>query len=315
VVVVEPVFDIYMGAIAMSGATPKFVTLKPKPIGPNQQQSAVDWELDLGELEAAFNSKTKLFIINNPHNPTGKVFTRKELEDISNVVKKFPHVAVVSDEVYEWMVFDDAEHVRIATLPDMWERTLTIASSGKTFSITGWKIGWVIGPKYLVQAVMNVHQYIPFCICTPLQEAVADAFEEAQKIDYFKWLKEMYQTKRDFLVKVLKDAGLEPVIPQGTYFVLADLSNIVLHGNEGKEKTVTGMNTHLKDWNICRFLTTDVGVAAIPLSAFYFGGVANSQYARFTFCKTDSVLEEAAKRLQNLKKSKNYTKHGVQGDH
>jgi len=306
IVLMEPFFDIYLGAVWMSGATARYVGLKPRPQS-SSSLSSDDWVLDEAELEAAFNSKTKVFLINNPQNPTGKVFSRSELEMIANVVKKFPHVTVISDEVYEWMVYDDIEHVRIATLPGMWERTLTVGSSGKTFSVTGWKIGWVIGPNYLIQAIMNCHQYIPFSVCTPLQEAIAIAFEQAPHRDYFKSLKEMYQSKRDFLIKALRDAGLDPVVPKGSYFILAGLDNLHLIGNEGQEKTITGQGKHLWDWNACRFLTTDVGVAAIPLSAFYsteHQSILN--YARFCFCKTDDVLQEASDRLAKLKGSKNY---------
>jgi len=263
--------------------------------------------LDLNEFEAAFNDKTRLFVINNPQNPSGKVFSRKELEEISNIVKKFPKVTVISDEVYEWMTFDGVEHIRIATLPGMWERTVTIGSSGKTFSVTGWKIGWTIGPKYIIQSIMNAHQYIPFSVSTPAQEAIAIAFEEAPKRDYFKWLKEMYQAKRDKLLVALRNAGLDPVVPKGSYFIIADLSKIKLHGDEGKQKTMTGLRFDLHDWNLCRFLTTEIGVAAIPLSAFYSEAHQTiTNYGRFCFCKTDPILDEAEKRLATIKSLKNY---------
>lgn len=304
-VIMEPVFDIYLGAIVMSQCTPKYVSLRPKPNVSNP--TSEDWVLDMKEFEAAFNEKTKLFIINNPQNPTGKVFSRKELEEISNVVKKFPHVTVVSDEVYEWMTYDDAEHIRIATLPGMWERTLTIGSSGKTFSVTGWKVGWTIGPNYIVKAIMNAHQYIPFSISTPAQEAIAVAFEEAPKIGYFKQLREDYQKRRDILLKALREAGLEPVVPKGSYFIIADLKNIKLFDNEGKDKTITGLGFHLHDWNLCRFMTTEIGVAAIPLSAFYSTEHQTiTNYGRFCFCKRDEVLHAAAEKLKDLKNRKNY---------
>jgi len=230
------------------------------------------------------------------------------LEEIAAVVKKFPHVTVLSDEVYEWMTYDDVEHIRIATLPGMWERTLTISSSGKTFSVTGWKIGWIIGPNYIVQSVMNAHQYIPFSVSTPSQEAVAVTFEEVQKTNYLAELKQMYQKKRDLLVKALQDAGLNPVVPKGSYFVIADLKNIKLFGDDGKQKSITGLGFHLHDWNLCRFLTTEVGVAAIPLSAFYSPEHQTiTNYGRFCFCKKDSVLEEASSRLSKLKDMRNFS--------
>eukprot|EP01112_Ceratiomyxa_fruticulosa_P021078 TRINITY_DN7335_c0_g1_i1.p1 TRINITY_DN7335_c0_g1~~TRINITY_DN7335_c0_g1_i1.p1 ORF type:complete len:485 (-),score=96.92 TRINITY_DN7335_c0_g1_i1:157-1449(-) len=309
VILIEPFFDIYMGSVVMSGAVPKYIALRPKnPIVPGEPQSSTEWVLDLDELKSLITHKTRLLIINTPHNPTGKVFTQKELEDIAEIVRPYPHLVVLSDEVYEWMTYDDAVHFRFATIPGMWERTLTLGSAGKMFSVTGWKIGWGIGPKPLVEAVMKAHQYIPFSISTPMQEAVAVALELAPQKDYFSYLKKMYQEKRDFLLRTLLDAGLTPVVPQGAYFIFADTRAIELKGDDGKNKTITGMNMHRRDWNVCRWLTTEIGVAAIPPSPFYSEEHSNlpENFARFCFCKTDPVLKEAKVRLEKIKSSTNF---------
>lgn len=185
----------------------------------------------------------------------------------------------------------------------MFERTLTVGSAGKTFSVTGWKIGWLIGGAPLVNAVMAAHQYIPFSVATPFQEAVAIAFEQTLHNTYFEELRKMYEGKRDKLVQALRDVGLNPIVPQGSYFLIVDSSKILLHPNEGTEKSITFMNKHLRGWNLSRFLTTEIGVATIPLSAFCSPERRNifDPYIRFTFCKEDETLEEARKRLLKLK--------------
>ncbi|GAM17936.1 hypothetical protein SAMD00019534_011110, partial [Acytostelium subglobosum LB1] len=305
VILIEPFFDIYTGAIIMAGGDIKAVSLREDKTlrGEGQRRSSAQWRLDWSELEQAITDKTKLIIINNPHNPTGKVWSREELLKFSEIVKRHPNLTVLSDEVYEWMTFDDAVHTRIATLPDMYERTITIGSAGKTFSITGWKIGWIIGPKAIVGTVANTHQYIPFSVSTPCQEAVAIALEEAPKLNYFAELKAMYQSKRDKLLSGLTAAGLDPIVPEGTYFIFGDTSNIKLQGDQGQNTSITGMGKHLRDWNVCRWLTTDIGVTAIPPSAFY--SIEHEQeganYARFCFCKKDDVLDRANSSLLKLK--------------
>lgn len=160
-------------------------------------------------------------------------------------MRQHPNLTVISDEVYEWMVYG-VPFERFATLPGMYERTLSVGSAGKTFSITGWKVGWLIGGAPLIAAVMAAHQYIPFSVATPLQEAVAVAFEEAPSHNYFEELGKMYLQKRDKLVQILKDLGLQPVVPQGSYFIIMDSSNILLKENEGTEKSITNMFKDLR---------------------------------------------------------------------
>lgn len=197
---------------------------------------------------------------------------------------------VICDEVYEQLLFDGVEHLRLASLPGMWERTLTISSAGKTFSVTGWKIGWIIANPKLSLAVRRIHQWIPFAVATPLQLAVAEALERAPQLGYYDELRALYAAKRDRLVTALAAAGFRPLVPAGTYFVIADVS---------ERSAEVGLED---DVAFCRWLTTEVGVAAIPSSAFY--GVEHAalarHLARFCFCKQDSSLDEAAARLSKL---------------
>ncbi len=289
VILIEPFYDSYPASVIMAGGTPVYVPLRPQPAA----TSSADWILDMDELEAAFTERTRLLMINTPQNPVGKILTLAELQKIAALAQKY-NILVLSDEVYEWMVYSDpartVEHRRIATLPGMWERTITLGSAGKTFSVTGWKIGWAIAPAHLVHAINMAHQWIPFAVATPLQEAVGIALETAPQQDYFTWLSGMYQAKRDKLLNALNAAGLKPVCPDGSYFILVDTSHLDVALEAGSPR----------DFSLCRWFTRTVGVAAIPPSAFY--NPQNQHLAanlvRFCFCKTDEMLDEAAKRLR-----------------
>lgn len=292
VLLIEPFYDSYAPSVIMAGGTPVYVPLRPTA----NAKTAADWVLDMAELEAAVTERTRLLIVNTPQNPIGKVFSRAELQQIADLVQKHD-ILVLSDEVYEWMTYSDGErtnnqrmpHTRIATLPGMWERTITLGSAGKTFSVTGWKIGWAIAAEPLAHAILMAHQWIPFTVATPLQEAVATALEVSPKQDYFNWLSTMYQGKRDFLLNVLRDVGLSPLTPDGSYFILVSTEHLDIPLEAGQRR----------DRSVCRWFTRDVGVAAIPPSPFYS---PEHQYltdnlARFCFCKTDDLLQEAAVRL------------------
>lgn len=285
VILIEPFYDSYPASVIMAGGKPIYVPLRFK-VGAS---SAAEWTLDFDELAAAFSSKTRLLILNTPMNPVGKVFTRSELTKIAELVQKHD-VLLLSDEVYEWMVYSGAQHVRIATLPGMWERTITLGSAGKTFSVTGWKIGWAIAPKHLANAVFLAHQWIPFAVSTPFQEAVGAAFEQVEEQGYFKWLSEMYCQKRDKLRNALNEVGLTPVKPDGSYFIIVDTSHLDIPVPAGERR----------DFALCRWFTSEVGVAAIPPSPFYSGEhkYLTDNLARFTFCKTDEMLDEAVRRLK-----------------
>lgn len=273
VILIEPYFDSYVPAVTMAGGIPRFLTLRPP-----------HWHIDPAELEALFSPKTKLIVINTPHNPIGKVYTREELERIAHLCQKYD-VLAVSDEVYEHLVFDGLTHLPLATLPGMAERTLTISSIGKTFSATGWKVGWVVGPAEWVTAVFRAHQFITYSGAAPLQEAAAVALEYAAQNSYYAELTALYQAKRDLLLHALREAGLQALLPQGTYFALVKIDALAF----------------ANDVAFCRYLTTDIGVAAIPPSAFYHNPADGAGLARFAFCKSDEALQEAAKRLLRLR--------------
>ncbi len=288
VILIEPFYDSYPAAVIMAGGTPVYVPLRPT-VGAT---SAAQWSLDMDELAAAVTPRTRLLVINTPNNPVGKVFTQTELEQIAGLALT-RDLLVLSDEVYEWMTYDGIPHLRLATLPGMWERTITLGSAGKTFSVTGWKIGWAIAPRPLAHAVLMAHQWIPFAVTTPLQEAVGAAFEQVGERGYFAELSTMYNAKRDKLAAALAEVGLTPMIPQGSYFILVDTAHL----------DVPLPTDDPRDIQICRWLTKDIGVVAIPPSAFYSPGhkVLAKDVARFCFCKTDAILDAASQRLrQNL---------------
>ena len=271
-VLFEPFYDSYAAAVKMAGATVRPVTLRPPSAG------HPGWWFDAAELAAAFGPKTRVVVVNSPHNPTGKVFARAELEHIAELCVRY-NVVALTDEVYEHLVFRPAQHVRLATLPEMAERTLTISSGGKSFSYTGWKVGWAIGPLPLRQAVAQAHQYVTFAVAAPLQEGIALALRLSDA--YFQGLLQDYAARRDRLLESLRRAGFEPWTPEGAYFICAEVTRFGFPSDEA----------------FCRWLTTEVGVAAIPLSAFYARPPLAPQVARFAFCKTDAVLDEAARRL------------------
>jgi len=274
VILFEPYYDSYLPSVQMAGGVPRFYTLRPP-----------DWAIVPEELAALFSPKTKLILVNTPHNPTGKVYSETELRLIAELCQKYDVIAIV-DEVYEHIIFDGLKHVSLAGLPGMAERTITISSAGKTFSMTGWKVGWAVAPAELSQAVFRVHQFVTYSVAAPLQEGVVTALQIAG--DYYTELAAMYQANRDFLADALAEAGLEPIIPQGTYFIMVDISHLGFPD----------------DVAFCRTLTTEIGVAAIPPSAFYFNPADGAGLARFAFCKTRPTLEEAARRLLKLKEVK-----------
>ena len=282
-VLFEPFYDSYVASVQMAGAVPRFVRLFP----PDAAHAA--WWFDEAELAAAFSPRTRLVFLNTPHNPTGKVFTADELALIGRLA--ITHDAVVlADEVYEHLVFRPARHVRAATLPGLADRTITISSAGKSFSFTGWKIGWAIGPAPLVQAVQKAHQWVTFATASPLQAAIATAL--ALPDSYFTGFEAMYRAKRDLICGALQAAGLKPLVPEGSYFVIA--------------RTDALIGAHPDDVSFCRWLTTSGGVAAIPPSAFYSQAhkAEARALARFAFCKSDPVLQEAARRLALLSRER-----------
>jgi N-succinyldiaminopimelate aminotransferase len=275
VVCFEPYYDSYAATVALAGAVRRPVTLRPGPDG--------RYVFDEGELRAAFGPRTRLVLLNSPHNPTGKVFTADELALIASLCQEHD-VYAVTDEVYEHLVFTDAStpHIPLATLPGMRERTVRISSGGKTFSCTGWKIGWATGPSALVSAVLRVKQFLTFVNGAPLQPAIAVALGLPD--DYFSGFRAGLQTRRDRLVAGLADAGFAVLPSEGTYFVTTDITP--LGGKDGVE--------------FCRSLPARCGVVAVPTQVFYDHQDAGRHLVRFAFCKREDVIDEAARRLRTL---------------
>jgi N-succinyldiaminopimelate aminotransferase len=275
VVVFEPVYDSYVPNMIMAGVRPRYVPLRGD-----------QWSFDADELARAFNPRTRAIIVNTPHNPTGKVYSPDELNLIADLCRKH-HVIAITDEVYEHILYDGLAHTRLATLPGMAERTLTISSLGKTFSVTGWKIGWAIGPADLVNAVNRAHQFITFAVASPLQAAAAAALSLPSK--FFEDLQMTYQSKRDRMLEVLRQTGFRVHKPQGSYFIMADWRGVA-------PARVTD------DVQFARWLTTEVGVACIPPSAFYQQSdkELGRYLARFAICKKDETLAAAAEKLRKL---------------
>jgi N-succinyldiaminopimelate aminotransferase len=269
VIAFEPYYDSYAACVAMAGAARVPVTLRPPGFRP-----------DLAELRAAITPRTRLILLNTPHNPTGAVFSRAELTGIAELAREHD-LLVVSDEVYEHLIFD-GEHVPIATLPGMRERTVTISSAAKTFSFTGWKIGWVTGTPELVTAVRTVKQFLTYVTGGPFQYAVAQAL--ALPDAYFAALSGDLRGKRDLLCAGLAEVGFEVYQPAGTYFVTTDIRPL---------GETDGMD-------FCRRLPDQAGVVAIPSSVFYDNEAAGRSQVRFAFCKKDEVLREAVARLARL---------------
>jgi N-succinyldiaminopimelate aminotransferase len=271
VVCFEPYYDSYAASIALAGAVRRPVTLRAVGTG---------YAFEPDQLRAAFGPRTRLVLLNSPHNPTGKVFTRAELELIAELCVRHGVIAV-TDEVYEHLVFDGV-HVPIAGLPGMRDRTVLISSAGKTFSCTGWKVGWACGPARLISAVTRVKQFLTFVNAAPFQPAVAVAL--ALPPSYYDGFRDSLRSKRDRLCAGLSDAGFGVLRPAGTYFVTADITP--LGGRDGLE--------------FCRSLPERCGVVAVPTQVFYDDVEAGRHLVRFAFCKRDEVLDEAVARLRKL---------------
>jgi N-succinyldiaminopimelate aminotransferase len=280
VIIFEPCYDSYVPDTLMAGGVPRYVPLyAPTPEQPT-------WHFDPAELAAAFNTATRLIVLNTPHNPTGKIFSGDELAIIAALCVEWD-VLALCDEVYEHVIYDGARHQRLAQQPGMAGRTVTISSLGKTFGLTGWKVGWTLAQPPLTAAVRAAHQWVTFATSTPFQAAGAAAL--AMDDEYYQSLARDFQARRDFLLGVLRDMGLTVSVPSGTYFIMADFTPLGIAG-------VTD------DVGFCRWLIETLGVAAIPPTAFYSDAHKHlgSHWVRFAFCKKMETLEAAAVRLKKL---------------
>jgi len=315
VLLLEPAFDVYIAQTKMAGGVCKFVPLRSNPEKTAEMSANEAFVLDMEEFENAITENTRAFILNSPHNPTGKMFSREEMTKIAEILERHPHVTVIADEVYEHIVFDEdkSPHISFATIPGMYERTLTLSSSGKTFSATGWKVGWAVGPPHLVHAVTSVQQWVNFSAPTPNQDAIAQCLLKAKEPyegyeSYYKWVAEEYRRKRGLLCDALRSGGMEPIVPNGGFFIMTDTSAIDLPEKYLEEKTVAMPTDPMpRDWALSRFMTKEVGVTAIPPSAFY--DTVNVPLAknllRFAYCKGDDTIIEAGKRFKAFFSDKN----------
>jgi len=280
VIVFEPFYENYGPDAILSGAELRYVTLYP-PAG-----GASDWRFDPDELRASFNEKTKAIIINTPHNPTGKVFTREELRLIADLCIEYDALAL-TDEIYEHIWYPDAargvKHISIATLDGMRDRTVTINSLSKTYSVTGWRVGYAIAAPDLINGIRQVHDFLTVGAAAPLQEAGVYAL--GLPLSYYEKLQRDYQRRRDYLLGVLEEAGFRCFKPDGAYYIMTDITDF-------------GFEDDLK---FTRNLVQNVGVAVVPGSSFYRRPELGAQQVRFCYCKRDETLEAAAERLQKLR--------------
>ena len=275
VVIFEPFYENYGPDSVLSGAKPRFVKLRP----PESKDG--EWTFDEQELRAAFHNNTKAIILNTPSNPTGKVFGRTELELIRDLCVEF-NVLAITDEIYEHILYEDAQHISIACLDGMRERTVTINGLSKSYSVTGWRVGWAVAPPSITNAIRKVHDFLTVGAPAPLQEAGAIALD--LPAIYYQRLAENYRTRRDHLMPALVEAGFCCFRPRGAYYVMTDISAF------GFPDDIT----------FTQYLVKEVGVAAVPGSSFYDDPRDGAQQVRFAFCKRDQTLDEAARRLRKL---------------
>jgi aspartate/methionine/tyrosine aminotransferase len=276
VVIFEPFYENYGPDSVLSGAHPRFVKLRP----PASDDGV--WTFDERELRAAFHKNTKAIILNTPNNPTGKVFTRTELEVIRDLCVEFD-VLAITDEIYEHILYDATEHLSMASLDGMRERTVTINGMSKTYSVTGWRVGWAVGPEKITNAIRKVHDFLTVGAPAPLQEAGAAALSLPP--EYYAKLAEGYRVRRDHLIPALEAAGFKCFRPRGAYYVMTDISAF-------------GFGD---DVAFVKYLVKDIGVAAVPGSSFYRDARDGARQVRFAFCKKLETLDAAAEKLEKLR--------------
>ncbi len=277
VVIFEPFYENYGPDAVLSGAKPVFVKLRPPKSGNDE------WTFDERELRAAFHGQTKAIILNTPNNPTGKVFTRSELELIRDLCVEF-NVLAITDEIYEHILYDGTQHISMASLEGMSEQTVTINGLSKSYSVTGWRVGWAVGPPAITNAIRKVHDFLTVGAPAPLQEAGAAALGLPRA--YYENLANGYCARRDRLMPALTEAGFRCFRPRGAYYVMTDISAFGF----------------TDDVAFTKYLVKEIGVAAVPGSSFYNDPKDGAKQVRFAFCKKDATLDEAGKRLRKLLK-------------
>jgi len=279
VVIFEPFYENYGPDSVLSGARPRFVKLRPPA------NDGGEWTFDEKELRAAFDKNTKALIVNTPNNPTGKVFTRAELELIRDLCVEFD-VLAITDEIYEHILYDGTEHISMASLEGMRERTVTINGMSKTYSVTGWRVGWAVGPEKITNAIRKVHDFLTVGAPAPLQDAGAAAL--SLPAEYYAKLAEGYRVRRDHLIPALEGAGFKCFRPRGAYYIMTDISGF------GFADDVT----------FVKYLVKEIGVAAVPGSSFYRDARDGARQVRFAFCKKLETLDAAAEKLGKLRAQK-----------
>jgi len=279
IVVFEPFYENYGPDAILSGATPRFVKLSPP-----------DWTYDESELSAAFGSHTKAIILNTPNNPTGKVFTRAELEFIRDLCVRW-NAYCITDEIYEHILYDGAEHISMARIDGMRERTIVINGMSKTYSVTGWRVGWAIAPPEATSAIRKVHDFLTVGAAAPLQQAGAIALKSPQS--YYDKLAMDYTVRRERLLKILTASGFTVYKPFGAYYIMTDISGFDFPADQYPAGS--------RDVSFAKFLVQKIGVAVVPGSSFYNEARDGESQVRFTFCKKESTLAAAEERLSKLR--------------
>jgi aminotransferase len=279
VVVFEPFYENYGPDAILSGAKPRYVSLHPPQT--SDADRGGEWTFDEQELRHAFQRHTKAIIVNTPNNPTGKVFSRKELELIRDLCVEY-NVLAITDEIYEHILYDGSEHISLARLDGMRERTITINGLSKSYSVTGWRVGWAVAPPAITNAIRKVHDFLTVGAPAPLQEAGAAAL--GLPASYYRELAERYRTRRDHLIPALEKAGFRCYRPRGAYYVMTDISAFGF----------------ANDVEFAAYLVKEIGIACVPGSSFYKHPKDGSQQVRFAFCKKPETLDEAARRLERL---------------
>jgi L-glutamine---4-(methylsulfanyl)-2-oxobutanoate aminotransferase len=281
VIILQPWYENYLPDCQMAGAVPRFVPLREP-----------EYTFDQAELRAAFNSRTRLILINTPHNPTGRVFTRAELMEVANLCQEFGVIAV-TDEIYEYILYGQRKHISIGSLPGMEDRTVTISGLGKTYALTGWRVGWTVAHPKITGLIRKVHDYLTICAPGPFQAAGVTALELPE--GFYTHLSQEYDNRRKILVDALSAAGLKYLEPQGAYYIMADFDSLDWDRQKYSRP----------DWSLDRvfaeYMAREIGVAVVPGASFYYSGGGETR-VRFNFAKRENTLREAAQRLSKLYK-------------